>query len=1206
MHVDIALLETNKCYTPNEEVIMSIYDLITRIANEPSLLFLGQSIMGMGESNPFLVNANKSICKNIIPVNELTYTTLFEQLNTQAERVSESESTRMSTNQVQQLQSISDNIQPPEYLQTIMDLHWNSIITSNVDTVLNSAYSNAHTTTALQSVYWDSDCKQDYLSKKNLHCTYLYGNVLSDSRTPPVTYEKMLEASNIAAEFLSRIPRYIKGYGLIVIDGWDPETDWVSLDDLLSKFVKFQKNSVFIFSAPSSISQNRIVRLLQARGILTLEPQSLYECMFDAGLISSEQNGGIFFDDNEDGISITIENIINGAPKPVLHHLSYDIYNQLDKAISVLDDSILSDTEYIDREEFFLRFLSTGNGTPFWGGYPAKFYFQRDIDNNLLHTVQVELEKSVLEQHIILVEGQTGSGKTATLGNLAFRLKAEKKYPVIYINGDLIEQDTYQYLSRLINNFFKDKMGCRRTIIIWDKNTYDRDDIYHKLKKDLEESNVLIIGSRFALDDNSEKQNEKSKSKNKNSPIVLKLKEDLSSPEIKRLRSVLESINPLYSQSLDQILATSAKVASQIKKRYSSTYSFNDSGNWFFMIMNRLFEGLDQIQRKGVACEASKAEDAVAQILKKYEMNLVSCSPFAALSTLYGEDEQLQSDRDKGYREKISKISNVLAVCGKFGIPVPLSLLLRIFEKNQEESFHFVRQLAKDSMVRVIENENGVIVVYFRHMLEAVMYLSICFENAKAEIEGEMQALKLLIDHTNFYDDLPYDGGELNTIVSLVRKFGPNGPEGNKYRSYYTQISQWLENCHDAEVILIRCHLLREAFVYNDPNPERLSNLKIAQQLLRQTIAKLNEKLQVESKQMARLRVELASNLLQTLPNDKLFTNEQIATYWEIHENLTQAKNIDFSLQSVDVYLHATLQMYEMGCPKDKSTKAYRRWAELLGEMLELIEDLQEFRPEYTAVSSIEKSIWRVKVHNKNAMDLQAYYDALIAKGSDTGLYLEAMRVLGDYNFQTKPTAQETKAIERAIKILQSHPEITNKKPRLLYLLIRLLWINKTAEPFYKEKQRPRFTEDDWSIFNKLCAIYTNLEDSKKVALPYFIQAIYQFIYGRDSLFKKFLAYTRLYAYASPAKHITYIQWCDENGNPQLIDATIRSKPDDKHRFEAILEGGKHNGTTAYFTERNFKKILNLKDGQSLGKVCVGFNLYSAVIFAPENWREVQ
>lgn len=1180
---------------------MNISELITRITNEPSILFLGQSIMGKGEKNPLLNNANKIICKGIIPADQLTYATLFDQLNAQVESLSGQEYEQAAKNQVQQLQAISEEILPSEDLQTIIDLHWSSVITSTVETVLNSAYSKTHNTSALQSVYCDNDCKQDYLSKKNLHCTYLYGNVFSDSRTPPVTYERMLQAKNIADQFLSRIPRYINGYGLIVIDGWNPKMDWVSLDSLLSKFVGFQKDSVFLFSAASSLGQNRTVRYLQERGILTLEQQSLYSLMKDAGLLLLSEKDDYFSNDDEEGIPITIENIKNGVPKQVSYHLSYQIYNQLDKAITVLDDRILSNPEYIDREEFFLRFLSTGNGTPFWGGYSADFYFQRDIDDLLLNTVHAELEKSVLNQHIILIEGQTGSGKSATMGNLAYRLKREQKHPVIYINGDLIEQDNYQSLSRLINNYLKE-MGSRRTIIIWDKNTYNRDSIYRNLKKDLEESNVLIIGSCYASTDRTESQNTKKHLHNKNIPIVIKLNENLSPNEIQGLRAVLESISPLYSKSLDQVLVTSTKIAAQIKIRYNSTSLNDDNCNWFFMIMNRLFESLHKIQHNGVASEASKAEEAVAQILKKYDLDCRSHSPFSILSTLFGGDDNLEIEGDNGYLQKISEISNILAVCGKFGASLPLNLLLRIFEGNSDESVNFMRQLSKDSMVRVIENENGSIVVCFRHKLEATIYLNTHYETKEAEIEGEMHALKVIIDHANFYDDTPYDGGELNTIVTLVRRFGPNGPENNKYRDYYSQISQWLENCHNTEIILIRCHLLREAFVYYDTNPEQLRNLALAQQLLRRAIAELN----TENKQMSRLRVELASNLLRTLNSDTILTAQQIETYWEIQENINRAKKIYLSLQSVDVYLNATLKMYEKGCPKDTSNKSYQRWAELLGEMVELIDDVQELHPEYTTVPSIERSILRVKEHNQNTMDHKVYYDSLIARGSDTGLYLAAMRTLGDYDFQARPTLKELEAIEDTIRILQSHPEITNKKARMLYLLIRLLWISKTGDPFYKEKQTPFFTENDWRMFNKLCTTYTNLEDSKNVALPYFIQAIYQFMFGSDIMFKKLLETTRLYSFASPAKHITYIRWCDENGNPQLIDAKIRIKPNDKHRYEAILQGGKHNRITAFFTESNFKKMLTLQDGQSLGKVCVGFNLYSAVVFAPENWREVQ
>ena len=58
------------------------------------------------------------------------------------------------------------------------------------------------------------------------------------------------------------------------------------------------------------------------------------------------------------------------------------------------------------------------------------------------------------------------------------------------------EQEQYIELERLIKNHINAKMGARKTVIIWDKNTYAKDDVYEGMRKNLEECNVVIVGSR--------------------------------------------------------------------------------------------------------------------------------------------------------------------------------------------------------------------------------------------------------------------------------------------------------------------------------------------------------------------------------------------------------------------------------------------------------------------------------------------------------------------------------------------------------------------------------------------------------------------------------------------------------------------------------------------------------------------------------------
>ncbi|MFP9036028.1 hypothetical protein, partial [Enterococcus faecalis] len=71
-------------------------------------------------------------------------------------------------------------------------------------------------------------------------------------------------------------------------------------------------------------------------------------------------------ENDEDSVEITIDSQLDKAEHSV-KRLEFSILNQLDRSIIVLDNSILDNPNYLDRKEYFMRFLSTENLEPLWG-----------------------------------------------------------------------------------------------------------------------------------------------------------------------------------------------------------------------------------------------------------------------------------------------------------------------------------------------------------------------------------------------------------------------------------------------------------------------------------------------------------------------------------------------------------------------------------------------------------------------------------------------------------------------------------------------------------------------------------------------------------------------------------------------------------------------------------------------------------------------
>ena len=188
-----------------------------------------------------------------------------------------------------------------------------------------------------------------------------------------------------------------------------------------------------------------------------------------------------------------------------------------------------------------------------------------------------------------------------------------KKYPVIYITSSMKEKEQYDDLERLIKNHINAKMGARKTVIIWDKNTYGKDEVYENMRKNLEECNVVIVGSRYIVDDKSVESNGKFQ--------IVTLDDYLhEETELNFLHKTLQSISQKYADNFDMIIKKISNVSNEVRDSYNKYRfdSFADKGNWFLLIFNRLFEELHDIQKRSVGSESNLAKKSFVQYLNDY------------------------------------------------------------------------------------------------------------------------------------------------------------------------------------------------------------------------------------------------------------------------------------------------------------------------------------------------------------------------------------------------------------------------------------------------------------------------------------------------------------------------------------------------------------------------------------------------------------
>ncbi len=1140
--------------------MQEINNLVIRINTETSILFLGQAYK-QGYFVKALMGVLTKEVKEVLFAgnNDVQYADLIDIIIDYCEEYPEQR--QYIINSLKKAESlVSDEQRMP-----LKDMGWCGVVTS--------LFNQMPSFIGMRAVLSKADVKNDYFTRRNPYLTYLYGKIGNEKVNVPTSLEeKMLLQAN-KNDFWNKIITRIKMSGLLVMDGWDFEKDLISIDDLNSCIVLPEK-SIYIFSATDKLRNNRSIRRLVSKGIAVLFDESITDALNYAGYEPQDFEYRI---PEGDGIEITIDSIFDKSDVSI-RHLGYQIINQLDSSISVLDDSILENPNYIEREEYFMRFLSTENNVPIWGGYASGFYFTRDKDEELLEKVKRQIKNTNPSQnHVIVLEGNNSSGKTLTLGKLAYQLRLERKYPVIYITDKMKEKEQYDDLERLIKNHINERMGARKTVIIWDKNTYGRDDVYENLRKNLEECNVVVVGSRYIVND--------TENEIRNVEVVTLDDYLHDETEMVSLRKCLQTISNIYVLNFDQIVTAIKSVSSEIITcKPAIRNEFLDKGNWFLLILNRLFEDLHEIQKKSVGCEVGLAQDQFTQFVRKYSSEVFNKNTFVKMYEMMGYQ---RPSLEEQYKVNVSNIFNMIAIAGKYGLELPAMIVFRAFEGYADEWQSFVYHMGQNSVIVMDLHEDGVMTVRFRRALEATLFLEQQASDYEELLELEVSSLLEIIKNTNFSDMDGIDS-EAIQVVNLIRKFGPNGPEPNKYKKYFLKIAKVIYEVNDEvndEAVLVASHLVREAIGSNQVEEEN-DILLDARHRLRKAINKYGNT--SKSQQLVRLKVELSANLLRSISETGVITTEERKIYDELSFYLESVMENEVTRFSVGVFLDASLRVY-------KIEHSERKKAKILSRMLQIADDVNDKNFAFFG-ENIHSKILEVLSCAKMYDEIEEENAMLLQEGSDVGIYRQAMKCLGSYFPVIVPNLNENEAVLEAIAILENNIDIVKKRPRSLYLYIRLLWIKVTGKPVFTEKQFVSLSEEEWNYFEYLCNLYVNNEESQRKPFPYFIIAINMFRKGNIKGFKEITAITREFKNHFSA-YITYAILCDDNGKPIKENIEIKNSSNRRTAFSAIFDNSIYEGVEAYFKDSNFKDIVDIYEGKKIESALVGFNLYGVVVY---------
>jgi hypothetical protein len=370
-------------------------ELYERLQTGPAFLFLGQNHLRLETgTDPFLAEVLRKYNEHDKGVDDHYYSRIFEGAAKEFPETS-----------LAWMQERCRRFSAPEGLQVIAQFPWSGVYTSAIDTILPTAFGTEWR--ELQPIFEEKFSPANPRNRSNLHCTYLFGRVDRDEydERPPLSRVEWIKRKQVAVALARRLPELVTPLGVMVIEGYAGEKDWLPPEDLFPILDKLKPGQTHLYSVTDELARNEFINELVRQGKLILHSEGLAHYLLrasEAGFISLDQP----LEDQGYGRRIRIAKRSISIPT--------QIWNQVSRSATILDESLLAEQTPDSQERryrAFRRFLAESGVRPVWSGYQSGFAFKRVFEEHLRKEVNGRLKDNELHNEPIIVFGQSGTGK---------------------------------------------------------------------------------------------------------------------------------------------------------------------------------------------------------------------------------------------------------------------------------------------------------------------------------------------------------------------------------------------------------------------------------------------------------------------------------------------------------------------------------------------------------------------------------------------------------------------------------------------------------------------------------------------------------------------------------------------------------------------------------------------------------------------------
>lgn len=927
----------------NQSHLKELCDLIKY---DNAVLFLGQDYQNAICRNSFFVNEiNTRICKK--KVSNPSYPTLWSKMSElSSSRKTEGGHAILDDTQINSLIEIGNSIQQDKKLSDILNAGWASVVTSAIDSGIVNAEG-----VGCNPIYNVNTRPAGLANKRKLHITYLFGCV-TEENSFPLSYKVRGQARTNADTIYSRVLKEAIPYsGALVIDGWNPCTDWATIDTIVGNSIMdadmpFPK--IYIFSCTSELKEKiydseRTEELAESDKLITTE-LSLAECLAEfisetclerqAEQEAFETSEVISFQRGKKTVTINI-------PREQLRDLDPNRIHLLTPRDRM---QVSFDQEGI--RNLTIKFLANSNGSfPYWQGYLQNCYFSRDVYKNEEKTGLYDRTVALLQapnlhkvNNTIIIHGPSNSGKTVLLGKLALELSLN--YPVLFINGEIETDDPeiaryrYQNLVNFINTYLTRNVqvgGRIRAAVIWDNDAFvDKLQNYTELARELAESNSILIGSAYEIRnvEDSYRKSQKGVEYIYISPILNSGSEFCNMEKMLK-QNLGEEFTEAFSKAKKDF-ATRSKKPDLIRddKRILALIqrTFRIADDDVSQIIDEAISRTDKETSGTEELMRNQFETAIQKAARTYDTDISGLSDILAQCT---EEDQKSEEWYRQLEICAPTLNDLLAIAGQFGIRLPLNLVKEVIcDSDICPDIRYYMDAVDDILQidTMLEypfpvDEVGHVMVGYRSPEEAEIYLTTHYvrrgkisTHVKCDSEGkpfledrEIFLLEKLIEHSNLEDYSHFNWHTVTTVRELLDQYGSNSRKGEMYAKQYEYKYDELATfilqhggSENPEMALSAAFLKRErlresmlnsiCYNYNISDEERII-LNSAADGLEHAIEIEERDNDTETSRMMRLYVEWCTNRNYTLDRENPSAKD-IELFHQIHNRFSKALSI--------------------------------------------------------------------------------------------------------------------------------------------------------------------------------------------------------------------------------------------------------------------------------------------------------------------------